>query len=110
MAILYKILGQTRPLNTLNTDAITVGASKMQIISTLVVCNTSSAATTFRAFATDGSAGSESNAVAYDVSVAGNDSLFLTLGVTMDASDKLIVRSGTASALTFTAFGSEIDV
>ena len=110
MATVYKILGQARPADTNNADLITVGASKYHVLSTLTVCNTTATAATFRAFATTGAAGAEGNAIAYDVSVAGNDSLFLTLGVTMDASDKLIVRSGTASALTFTAFGSEIDV
>ena len=110
MATVYKILGQARPLDTNNADLITVGASKYHVLSTLTVCNTTATAATFRAFATTGAAGAEGNAIAYDVSVAANDSLFLTLGVTMDASDKLIVRSGTASALTFTAFGSEIDV
>lgn len=110
MATVYKILGQSRPLNTSNADLITVGASKCHVLSTLTVCNTTATAATFRAFATTGAAGDQGNAIAYDVSVGGSDTLCLTLGVTMDASDKLIVRSGTASALTFTAFGSEIDV
>ena len=109
MATVYKILGQSRPLNTSNADLITVGASKYQVVSTLTVCNTTATAATFRAFATDGSSGAEGNAIAYDVSVAGNDSANLTIGITLDASDRLIVRAGTASSLTFTAFGSEID-
>lgn len=111
MATVYKILGQSRPANTSNADLITVGASKAQVISSLTVCNTTGSAATYRIFARiAGAAAAEGNAVAYDVAIAANDTVGLTLGLCLAATDKLTIRSGTSNALCFTAFGSEIDV
>jgi hypothetical protein len=105
----YKILGQSAPTGTSNTDMITVGAGKSQIISTLVIANTTATAATARVFARiGGAAAAASNAIVYDTSIAGNTTVSLTIGVTLAATDVLTVRTGTANALTFTAFGSEI--
>ena len=111
MATTYKILGQARPLNTSNADLITVSAGDAEVISTLAISNTTASATTYRVFARiSGAAAAEGNSLAFDVAIAANDTVALTLGCTLAATDVLTVRSGTASALTFTAFGSEIDV
>lgn len=105
----YKILGQSAPTNTSNADLITVGASKSQIVSTLVISNTTTSAATARVFARiAGAAAGTSNALIYDVSIAGNATVAFTLGVTLAATDVLTIRTGTANALTFTAFGTEI--
>jgi hypothetical protein len=49
--------------------------------------------------------------LAYDVPIAANDSTTLTLGLTMDATDVLSVNAaGTASRLSFNAFGAEVTV
>lgn len=109
MATAYKILGQSAPANTSNADLITVGASKSQVISTLVVANTTTSAATCRVFARiAGAAAATGNAVIYDASIAANSVATFTLGITLAATDVLTVRTGTANALTFTAFGSEI--
>jgi hypothetical protein len=111
MATVYKILGQARPLNTSDANLMTVGANKAQIVSTLTVANSTASAATYRVFARIGGASAaEANTLAYDVPIAANDTVALTLGCTLAATDVLTVRSGTASSLTFTAFGSEIDV
>lgn len=105
----YKILGQSAPAATTNADLITVGAGKSQIISTLVISNTTATAATARVFARiAGAAAATSNAVIYDVSIPGASTTAFTLGITLAATDVLTVRTGTANALTFTAFGSEI--
>jgi hypothetical protein len=111
VATAYKILGQARPLDTNNADLMTVPSAKAQVISTLTVCNTTASAATYRVFAriTGASAG-EGNALAYDVAIAANDTVALTLGCALATTDKLTVRSSLASGLTFTAFGSEVDV
>jgi hypothetical protein len=107
----YRILGQARPANTSNANLQTVAANKNQIVSTLTVCNTTSSAATYRVFARiNGAAASEANALAWDVAIAANDTVALTLGATLGVGDILTIRSGTSNALCFTAFGSEISV
>ncbi len=105
----YKILGQSAPTTTSNADLITVGASKSQIVSTLNVANTTGSAATTRIFARiAGAAAAASNALLYDVSIPANTSVSFTLGITLAATDVITVQSGTANALTFTAFGTEL--
>lgn len=109
MATAYKILGQAAPAATTNSDLITVGAAKSQVISTLVVANTTTTDATCRVFARiAGAAAATTNALVYDVTVPGAGVQAFTLGITLAATDVLTVRTGTANALTFTAFGSEI--
>jgi hypothetical protein len=110
VATAYKILGQSRPLNTSNADLITVPSSKAQVISTLTVTNTTASAASYRIFARiTGASADEGNALGYDVAIAANDTVALTLGCTLATTDVLTVRSSLASGLTFTAFGSELD-
>lgn len=109
MATTYKILGQSAPADTNNANLITVGAAKSQIVSTLVVANTTATDATCRVFARiAGAAAAAGNAILYDVTVPGNGLQSLTLGITLAATDILTIQSGTANALTFTAFGTEI--
>lgn len=109
MPTAYKILGQSAPSSTSNADLITVGAGKTQVVSTLNIANVTSSVATCRVFARiAGAAAATSNAIIYDVNIAANSTATFTLGITLAATDVLTVRSGTANALTFTAFGSEI--
>lgn len=105
----YKILGQSAPTTTSNADLITVGASKSQIVSTLNVANVTATAATTRVFARiAGAAAAAGNALLYDVSIPANSSASFTLGITLAATDVITVQTGTANALTFTAFGTEL--
>ena len=105
----YKILGQSAPASTANADLITVGASKSQVVSTLNIANTTATDATCRVFARiAGAAAAASNALVYDAPVPANGFLSLTLGITLAATDVITVRTGTANALTFTAFGTEL--
>lgn len=109
MATAYKILGQAAPSGTANIDLYTVPQSTSAVISTLMVSNTSSAEATCRIFARqNGAAASTTNAIIYDGPVAGNDFKAITVGITLASSDVITVQSGTANALTFQAFGSEV--
>lgn len=83
-------------------------ASSTAVISTIAVTNTASVSGTYR-IGIMGSAGtpSASNWLVYDASVAGNDTVLLTLGVTVGNSQFIRVSSS-ANTLTFTAFVSEI--
>jgi hypothetical protein len=105
----YKILGQTAPVNTSNADLITVGTSKTQIISSLVISNSTAVAATCRVFARiAGATAAQGNALIYDASIPANTSVTFTWGITLAATDVITVRTSTANALTFTAFGSEL--
>lgn len=78
------------------------------VISSLVVCNQSSSAVTIR-IGLDTTAGTPGNSewLVYDAVVAGNDTIALTLGVTLDAS-KYVRVSSSANTCNFSAFLSEI--
>ena len=108
MATTYKIIGQSAPSATTETDLYTVPAATQTIISTIVVANRSSSDATFRiSIAPDGAATANSQFIAYDLSCGGNGINAFTFGLTMDATDKIRVYASSAN-LTFSAFGSEI--
>lgn len=109
MATTYKILGQSNPADTNNANLYTVPASTQAIVSSIVVVNTGGTDTTFRIFARiGGAAAGVGNALAYDTSISANSQVAFTLGATLSATDIITVRSATGSAVTFTAFGSEL--
>jgi hypothetical protein len=48
MAITYKVLAQSAPSATTNTDVYTVGAGNQTTISTITMCNRAATAATYR--------------------------------------------------------------
>lgn len=109
MTTTLKVLGQAAPTDTNNADLYTVGSGKQAAISTLLITNTTGADATCRVFIrVAGATAATSNAAIYDASVPANDLKAITIGITLAATDVITVRSGTADALTFTLFGSEI--
>lgn len=109
MPTTYKVLGQAAPSTTNNTDLYTVPASTQTVVSSLSVTNDTSIAATFRVFVrVNGAAAAAVNTLFFDTSIAGNTTAFFTVGLTMDAADVITVRSGTADAITFQLFGSEV--
>lgn len=104
----YKVLGQSAPSATTDTTLYTVPSATEAVISTLNVANRGAAAATFRvAVRPDAATLANQHYVAFDVSIAANSLIALTLGMTMNAADVVTVRASTAD-LTFSAFGSEI--
>ncbi len=108
MARDYKVLGQSAPSATTNTDVYTVPSATKSVISTIVIANHSASAGTFRlAVRPDGASIVQKHYLAYDIPVAANDSTTLTLGVTMDAADVLTAYCSSAD-MSINVFGSEI--
>ena len=108
MAYAYKVLAQSAPSATTNTDVYTVGSGKQAIISTITVANRSASARTYRiAIRPAGATLANQHYIAYDVSLAANDTTALTLGITLTATDVVTVYASTAD-LSFGIFGSEI--
>ena len=109
MPTVYKVLGQAAPANTSNANLYTVPASTSAIVSTLVIANTTATAATADVFVRiAGAAAAASNAILYDASIPANSTATFTLGMTLATTDIITIQTGTANALTFTAFGSEI--
>ena len=108
MANAYKILGQSAPGATTDTDLYTVPSATESVISTIIIANRASSAGTFRiALRPDGNAISNAYYIAYDVPIAANDSTTLTLGITLDAADVVTVQCSSAD-MTVSIFGTEI--
>ena len=104
----YRILGQSAPSATTETALYTVAASTETIISSITVCNRGSSAATYRIYVADnGAATANSQYIVYDANISAKETIALTLGLTLNASDVLRVYASTAD-LSFNAFGSEI--
>jgi hypothetical protein len=108
MATVYKVLGQTGPAATSNTDVYTVPSATQSVISTITVANRDNTSATYRiAIRPNGATIANEHYIAYDTTVPANDTIALTLGLTADASDVFTVYASTAN-LSFNIFGSEI--
>ena len=108
MAIEYKVLAQSAPSATTNTDIYTVGSGKQAIVSTITIANLSAGAKSYRiAVRPAGATLANQHYIAYDVAIAANDTTALTLGITLTATDVVTVYASTAD-LSFGIFGSEI--
>lgn len=104
----YRVLGQSAPSATTATTLYTVPSATEAVISTISVCNRGTATGTFRlSVRPDGTALANQHYIVFDAGVAAKDTLFLTVGATMNASDVLEVYASTAD-FSFNAYGSEI--
>jgi hypothetical protein len=104
----YKVLGQSNPAATTATALYTVPAATQTIVSTITVSNQAATAGTYRiAVRVAGATLAAAQYIAYDVSLPGNASDTLTLGLTLGATDVVTVYASTAN-FSFNAFGSEL--
>ena len=107
MATTYKILGQSNPAAT--TETVLYTAAAAAVCSSIVVCNQTASAATYRIAvrpSADGSTAAK-HWIVYGATVGASDSTALTLGITLATGDKIQVYASTAN-LSFSAFGSEI--
>ena len=108
MPTTYKILGQSNPALTSSTDLYTVPLSRSAVCSTLNVANLASSNGTFRiAVIPSGSSIQAKNYLSYDTTVPANDSIALTIGITLGQFDKVQVYASSISQ-SFNLFGTEI--
>ena len=108
MPTIYKVLGQVAPSATTATTLDTVPTATQAVVSTIVVCNRAATSATYRiAIRPAGATLANEHYIAYDSTVAANDSTMLTIGITLAATDVITVYASTAN-LSFSAFGSEI--
>jgi hypothetical protein len=107
MATTYKILGQDAPSADSDTTLYTVPSATSTVVSTIAVCNRGVSSTFRIAVRPTGDALANKHYLVYDNVLNAGDSVFLTLGVTLQAAVLIVVRAGTAD-FSFSAFGSEI--
>lgn len=109
MASNFKILGQSRPTNTLVTTLYTVPASTQTVVSTITATNLTANATNIEIYVVpSGGSAIPGNAIVFQTPLAANTVQAFTLGITLGAADTLQVESAIGSAITFQAFGQEI--
>ena len=103
----YKILAQATSA-TADTAFYTVPADTETVVSTFIICNRGTASSTYRINTRiDGTATANANYLAFDSTVPGNDTIALTLGITLNAADQISCMASSTN-LTFQAFGAEI--
>ena len=107
MSDTYKTLAQSNPLAATLTDAYTVPGATSAVVSTITVANRSATGTAFRiSVAIAAAADANEQYIAYDVAIGGNETISLTLGITLAATDKVRVYA-TLATLSFNIFGVE---
>ena len=108
MADTYAILGQSNPSAATLTDAYTVPAATTAIVSSIVVANRSTTATSFRiSLAVEGAADDDKQYIYYDLVIDNNDTFVATIGITLGPRDVVRVYA-TLATLSFTILGAEI--
>jgi hypothetical protein len=108
MPTTYKVLGQSNPSATTATTLYTVPSATQAVVSTITIANQTATAGTYRvAVRPTGATLAAQHYVAYDVSLPGNATDTLTLGVTLGATDVITVYAS-AATFSFNAFGSEL--
>ena len=108
MPTAYKVLGQVEPSITTDTTLYTVPSATQVVCSTLSVCNKAATSGTFRVrIKVNNAADDDKQFICYDAPIAGNDTLLLTFGATLAATDVVVVYASSAD-MTFQLFGSEI--
>lgn len=107
MTTAYKALGQVNPSATTATTLYTVPSSTSAVCSTLAICNQGVSTMVRVAVRPAGATLDPKHYLVYDSYIAANDSMFLTLGITLATTDVVTVYAGTAN-VSFGLFGSEI--
>jgi hypothetical protein len=104
----YKVLGQSAPAATTDTNVYTVPSATETVISTIVIANRAATAGSFRlSVRPNGATQANQHYIAYDVPISANDSTTLTLGITMDAADVLTFYASSGDQ-SINVFGTEI--
>jgi hypothetical protein len=110
MPTTYKILGRKHSAATTMEELYSVPSATSTVVSTITICNIANAARTYRIAVkpATGTTLAAEHYIAYDVTIAANDTTSLTLGLTLATLNSIHVYASASNSLTFQAFGSEI--
>ena len=108
MASAYKILGNVNPAATTATTLYTVPGATSTIVSTINICNQAASSGTFRiALRPAGATLAANQYIVYDTTIPANESIALTMGITLATTDVITVYASSAT-MSFLAFGTEV--
>ena len=108
MTVFYKVLGQTNPAINTSIDLYTAQPNVSTLVSTIVICNQSTAASTFTiAIRPAGITANVKHYLNSNTAISANDTISLTIGITLATTDVITVSAG-SNSVSFTAFGAEI--
>ena len=107
MANAYKVLGQIEPTAASATTLYTTPSATSTVCSTLIVCNKGDSTLYRVAVRPAGATLEDKHYIVYNAAINQYDSIFLTLGITLAATDVLTVYASPAD-VSFNLFGSEV--
>lgn len=112
MPVAYKQLGAAAGNGTIATGAQLYAASATAgtstVISSIVICNTSSSSATYTiAVNTATATYANGRYVVFQATIAGNDTVALTLGLVLDPTNRFLNVSSSANTVNFSAYGAE---
>lgn len=108
----YKQLGAAAGNGVIGTAANLYAASgtasTSSVVSSIVVCNTSSSSATYTiAINTASATYATGRYVVYQATIAGNDTVALTLGLVLDPTNRYLNVSSSANTVNFSVYGVE---
>lgn len=104
----HKVLGQISPSANTLTTLYTVPSSTQAIVSTIAICNQNATAATYRvAIRPAGASITAVHHLVFDSTVPANDTITLTLGLSLATTDVISVQAS-ATSVSFHAYGVEI--
>lgn len=111
MAVAYKQLGAAAGNGTIATASTlydnTATAGTSTVVSSVVICNTSASAATYSiAIVPTTAAFATGKYVVYQATIAGNDTVALTLGLVLDATNRYLLVSSSTTSVNFSAYGA----
>lgn len=109
MATVYKRLGSANGNATIGTASTlyNVPANTEAVTSTITICNRDTSSGTYSLCVSTSSSFDLGGYIVYQSVVAANDTIVLTLGMTLSAGTYLLFSSSTTT-MSFNVFGSEI--
>lgn len=107
MPTTHKVLGQVAPVAATATTLYTVPAATQAVCSTLSICNRDIATTYRVSVRPAGAALATKHYLVFDAVLGINDTVTLTLGMTLATTDVVQVYAGTSS-VSFSLFGAEL--
>ena len=108
MTTTYKVLGQSAPTANTATTLYTVPSGNAAVCSSMTICNNSGGnANVSVQVAVANATSSSSQYLVFQNTLVNRDTLFMTLGVTLAATDVVRIES-TAGNVAFQLYGSEI--
>lgn len=111
MAEAYKRLGSVTSNGTIGTAQTLYGAvpgSTSAVVSSIIICNQAATSATYRlAYSAGTTFASTNDYIVFGATIAANDSVILTIGVTL-ATTTYLLFSASAATVSAIAFGTEI--